>query len=202
MIVSTNGLKQELKEYSNPMAKISRMVKNGEIIPVIRGLYVRDQNVSKNVLAGVIYGPSYVSFETALAHYGLIPERVYNVTSATFRKRRTKCYRTKFGNFYYTDIPARAYPYGLRYIAEQDSGYLIASPEKAICDKLYSIRPCYSQKELEYILFDNLRIDEDMFWSLDLELICNLAVLYNNTTLKVLRKLIEKHIRKQKNLQG
>ncbi|MGI6137317.1 MAG: hypothetical protein GX959_03530 [Clostridiales bacterium] len=190
MIISTKGLLQELKEYANPMAKISRMVKNGEIIPVIRGMYVRDKNISRNVLAGAIYGPSYVSFETALAHYGLIPERVYSVTSATFRKRRTKCYRTKLGTFFYTDIPAKAYPYGLRYIAEQGTGYFMASPEKAICDKLYSVSPCQSQKELEYILFDNLRIDEDMFWSLDLGLMCSLANLYNNTTIKVLVKYI------------
>lgn len=56
MIISTKGLLQELKEYANPMAKISRMVKNGEIIPVIRGMYVRDKNISRNVLAGAIYG--------------------------------------------------------------------------------------------------------------------------------------------------
>ena len=81
---------EELKEYSNPAAKLSRMAKQGECFPIVRGLYETDRTVPGYLLAGSIYGPSYISFEYALAHYGLIPETVYTITCATFEKKKKK----------------------------------------------------------------------------------------------------------------
>lgn len=60
------------------------MVKSGEYIQIVKGFYETDKSTADYLLAGSIYGPSYLSFEFALAFCGLIPEAVYTFTSATF----------------------------------------------------------------------------------------------------------------------
>ena len=97
MIKTTNMLLEELRDYANPKAKLSRMVKQGQCFPVTRGVYETDRNVPAYLLAGSIYGPSYISFEYALSYYGMIPEAVYTVTCATFEKKKKKKYETIFG---------------------------------------------------------------------------------------------------------
>lgn len=72
-----------LSAYSNPAMKISGLLKAGDIIRVKKGLYVfgqrhRRRPYSLELLANLIYGPSMVSSNYMLAHYGLIPEAVYS----------------------------------------------------------------------------------------------------------------------------
>ena len=81
-------LLEELKNYASPKDKLARMVERGKCFPVVKGVYETDRNVPAYLLAGSIYGPSYISFEYALSHYGLIPEAVYTVTCATFEKKK------------------------------------------------------------------------------------------------------------------
>ena len=146
MIKTTEMLIDEYKNYSNPAAKIDRMVHHGELTQIIRGLYSTDTHIQGHYLAAMIYGPSYLSFDYALSYHSLIPEGVRQYTSATFRKRRTKEYHTPFGIFNYRDIPAAAYPYGIEYHVEDGYSWQIASAEKAICDKLYTIAPLRNRK--------------------------------------------------------
>lgn len=197
MIKTTNELLFQLQEYKNPKTKIQRLVKEGKLFPIRRGIYETEENVSMFLLAGTIYSPSYISFASALSYYGLIPERVYACTSATQNKNRMKTFHTSFGDFYYRDIPEDAYPYGVLWKQESDCySYLIASPEKAICDMLYIQKPVYSMKALEEMLFSDLRIDEDEFANLnyqDMEFLCPK---YHRTTLNVLEKYLQKE-RKQ-----
>jgi hypothetical protein len=77
-------------------------------------------------------------------------------------------------------------------VEENGYSYQIASPEKAICDKLYSLSPVASVKELKALLFEDLRIDEDDFWRLDKNDINILAPLYRSTNLKLLLKLMNR----------
>ena len=90
MLYTTDMLRDQLQNYSNPMTKISRLIKDGTYIPINRGLYVKEKNIPGYVLAGAIYGPSYLSFDFVLAWYGLIPETVQTFTSATLNKRKHK----------------------------------------------------------------------------------------------------------------
>ncbi len=90
MIKTTDMIINELSIYASPRTKLSRMVKKGEIFPIIKGLYETEKSTPGFLLAGSIYGPSYISFEYALSFYGLIPEAVYTVTSATFEKKKSK----------------------------------------------------------------------------------------------------------------
>ena len=196
MLQSTAALLFQLEQegYRNPQTKIQRLVRAKKLFLVRRGLYETNPHVSQHLLAGVIYGPSYVSFASALSMYGMIPERVYACTSATQNKNRRKEYHTLFGDFIYRDIPAAVYPYGVIWNTdEKEYSYQIASPEKAICDMLYTQQPVvYSMMDLEYLLFDDLRIDEEEFSKLNREDLQFLCPKYHKATLTQLSLYLDK----------
>jgi predicted transcriptional regulator of viral defense system len=190
MIKTTNMLLEELNNYKAPANKLTRMVADGSIFPLRRGLYETNRETPGYLLAGSIYGPSYLSFEFALSRYGLIPEAVYTFTSATFDKKKKKSYQTHFGTFSYRDVPADVYSLGILYVREGDYIYQIAAPEKALCDKLYTCQPANNQKELISLLFENLRIDEDGFENLEHKSLLSLAERYKSSNLKLLSKIL------------
>ena len=192
MLKTTLMLYDELREYINPTAKIRRMVAAGELIPVVRGLYETVRETPGYCLAGAVYGPSYLSFEFALAWHGLIPEAVYQFTSATFRKNRRKEYETPFGRFSYRDVPDAAYPYGVELYEENGYDFQIATAEKALCDQLHKLSPCRNQKDLRTLLFENLRIEREAFEKLDREELMRLAALYHTKNHKLLIAVVRK----------
>ena len=72
MIITNKLAKLNLINYSNKNNKISRDIKDGKLFKIINGLYETNQNTPGYLLAGSIYGPSYISFEYALSFYGII----------------------------------------------------------------------------------------------------------------------------------
>ena len=192
MIVSTAMLTDQLGEYSDPAGKIMRMSRSGELYPITRGIYETDKNTPGYCLAGAIYGPSYLSFEYALAYYGLIPEAVYTFTSATFDKKKAKEYENHFGRFTYRDVPPAAYPFGI--VIKEENGYMyqMAAPEKALCDKLYTMPLVTSQREIERMLFEDLRIDRAEFEKLDHEGMLQIGDKYRCTNLKHFMKYLRR----------
>ena len=191
MVKTTSMLLQQYSSYKNPAAKIGRMVKSGDLIPVIRGIYETDRSTPGYCLAEIIYGPSYLSFEYALGWYDLIPEAVYAFTSATSGKKRKKQYETPFGVFTFRDVPAAVYPYGVLIHEQNGYGFMIASAEKAVCDQLYTYSPCANRTEIQQLLFEDLRIDETAFRNLDLEEMAEIAGLYQTTNHRLLISLIK-----------
>ena len=189
MIVPSCILQDSLKGYSNVPCKIGRLVRDGKYHRVIRGLYETDPDTPGEFLAQAICSPSYLSFEYALARYGLIPETVYSFTSASSGKRCFKTYETSFGIFTYKDVPSTAFPYGIRYIETDRGGYWIAGPEKALCDKVYKLHPVHSVKAMKVLLFEDLRIDEDYFFKTDAALIADLSERYGSTNVRLLSKV-------------
>lgn len=192
MIKTTDMILEELQSYANPKTKLSRMVKQGKYFQIARGLYETDKNVPGHLLAGSIYGPSYISFEYALGFYGMIPEAVYTITSATFEKRKKKKYETAFGTFTYRDVPSAAFPLNIRLIQEGSYFYRIAEPEKALCDQLYTIPPAKNIKLLAELLFDDLRIEETELLKLEIEKIVFLSDRYHSTNIKKLITLLKR----------
>lgn len=180
MIKTNTMLECELKQYASPADKISRMVKEKKIFPVIKGLYETEKSTAGYLLAESIYGPSYLSFEFALSYYGFIPEGVYVFTSATFEKKKKKIFTTSFGTFTYRDIPSKAYMYGVNIVQENEYWYKIATAEKAICDQLYKTKTVANYSELESLLFDDLRIDNSLIKNLNVEDISELSGKYGS----------------------
>lgn len=120
--------------------QLLRWKKRGLIIRLRKGLYAlsreeRGTALSREVLAANLYQPSYISLETALSRYKLIPERIVPVTSVTPRK--TKTFQNEEGLFSYRQLKKTAY-FGFR-SARDEAGfpYFIAEPEKALLDYLY-----------------------------------------------------------------
>ena len=192
MIKTTAIMLQELNNYKNPRVKLAHMVKKKECIPVIQGLYETNPTTPGYRLANTICSPSYLSFEFALSYHGLIPEAVYNFTSATFEKKKKKEFKTPFGTFTYRDVPSAAYPYGIECVSENGYTFQIASPEKALCDELYIQSPVTSQRELKEFLFDGLRIDWELFCKLNMDDILFLNSKYHCTNIQKLTKTMEK----------
>lgn len=194
MIITNDMAKNNLNNYSNKNNKISRDIKDGKLFRVITGLYETNPKTPGYLLAGSIYGPSYISFEYALSLYGLIPERVNVITCATFNKKKKKQYNTSFGTFTYRDIPEQVYPEEILLKEESNYSYQIATPEKALCDKLYTIKPLSNYSDLENMLFNDLRIDKDEFNKLDINKIIKLSNLYHSTNVNLLAKYLRRNL--------
>ncbi|MDD3478519.1 MAG: hypothetical protein PHP32_06545 [Candidatus Izemoplasmatales bacterium] len=192
MIRTIQELYQIYHEYTDPLGKIHREVKNNRLFPLVKGLYETDSSTPGHYLSGYIYGPSYLSFEYALFFYGMIPERVYTYTNASFNKNRSKRYTNAFGVYTYRDVPKNAFPMGLQSHLENGYSFLIATPEKAICDRIYIAPTQTSMKAIQRLLFEDLRIDQDSFRRLNLLAMKDLCELYPSSNLKLLKKWLEK----------
>jgi hypothetical protein len=123
-----------LKDYERPRDKIRALLRSGAIIRVKKGLYVFGPDYSRGpfsreLLANLIYGPSYVSLDYALSYYGLIPERVETMTSVTCGKNRT--FSTPVGRFTYWSIPLDSYRVGIDIIQlDEGRSFLMATPKR------------------------------------------------------------------------
>ena len=192
MIVTTNMLKKKYSSYSNPLDKIKRDAESGVIFRLTRGIYETDRNTNPCLLASSILSPSYLSFDWALSYYGLIPERVVAITSASLGVRKNKTFINVFGRYEFSDISSDAFPEGITYLESGDYAVKIATKEKAICDSLSKWRIVRNLNDLKELLFADKRIDEDEFATCDFKLMARLAALYNKTNLDLLIKLIRK----------
>ncbi len=170
-----------LGEYSRPRAKIGALLKSGVIIRVKKGIYVfgegyRRGPVSREILANLIYGPSYLSLDYALQLHGLIPERVEELSSVCLGRSRR--FDTPLGRFSYRRLSMAKYRGGIQRTELPDGrAYLLASPEKALLDKLHTERGLgiRTQSSLAIYLIENLRIEPSDLESLDPSLIEELA---------------------------
>ena len=155
-----------------PNEKIRALEKDGQLIRLKRGLYVVDKRVSGKSInvrlcANHIYGPSYVSLQWALRWYGLIPERVARIQSMTVKHSRK--FENPLGIFDYTYVSRDYFPIGIRQEQTQEGSFIIASPEKALCDLVIStagVNLRYVSQAREF-LEEDLRFEMDAFWNLD-----------------------------------
>ena len=106
-------------------------------------------------LANFLNNQSFISFEAALSHYSLIPEAVYETTSACFQEKK-KMFKTTEGIFSFSHSPVT--PFFLDVVKDEQIGFLIANPIRALFDTIYSNRRDY---KILGDLEDDLRIDFD-----------------------------------------
>jgi predicted transcriptional regulator of viral defense system len=162
--------------------KVANMEKRGVLIRLKKGLYLvspnlTKQEVSRELIANHLYGPSYVSMEAALAFHRLIPEHVYNTTSMTIK--RSKSFQNELGHFSYISCSEPYYAIGIEQaLVEQQFAFLIASPQKALCDQIVytpnlQIR---SVKAAKQYLEEDLRFDMDKFYDMDINIFQQCAI--------------------------
>lgn len=195
--ISTQVLLGLLKEYSRPYDKIMEMVNQGIIYQMRRGLYMTTSLVSKNtpepfLIANHLYGPSYVSIDSALFHWGLIPERVFEISSVT--PKISKRFLVQNVVYSFTHLPIAYYPLGIQSISlTETQTILIASPEKALCDKVITTSGINlrSRQQALAFLVEDLRIEKDQLRELNLrEMLKWLPACPKRSSIKILIEAI------------
>jgi predicted transcriptional regulator of viral defense system len=123
-------------------ALLRRAMASGEVQRIRRSLYMlgapyQKQKPNPLTLAQQVYGPSYISLETALSFHGWIPEAVYTVRSVSLNRSRT--FDTPIGRFEFVRIPQKSLYAGVERIelSEQNGPVLMATPLKALADWIY-----------------------------------------------------------------
>lgn len=172
---SHGALLPVLKDYRRPNDKIAEWLRQGTLVPLKRGQYVRGDTVRAPclpLLANHLYGPSCVSLDYALAWHGLIPERVHEVTSVCTGRGRV--IDNPLGRFSYARLPTTVYACGITQAsASPQETFLIASPAKALCDKVMLTPRLRATRRasMQRFLLEDLRLDADALRQLDLDVI-------------------------------
>lgn len=172
-----------LRNYKKPRDRIQRIIASKDIVRIRKGLYAfaepyRKQAIVREQLANLIYGPSYVSLETALSFHGLIPERVATVTSVAGGRSRE--FSTPFGVFTYRHLSSARYAVGAIMETRAGMSFLIASPEKALADKIWMDKrfPGTLLRDFGPYLTDDLRIEIEALNALDAKRLDAIAKAY------------------------
>ena len=174
--VSGAEIKACFPDLSSPDKKVQALEKSGELIRLKRNLFIVNpelagKDTDVRLCANHLYGPSYVSLQWALRHYGLIPEQVFMMTSVT--TKRSRSFKTPVGSFSYMQVPSGYFPIGIDSDEENGVHFLMASPEKALCDTILqdSFVPHQSVKALATYMEEDLRLDMEMIQEFDTRII-------------------------------
>lgn len=135
---SLYDLESIFKAHAESLTRFtSRKVQEGKLIRLKKNLYCLPEKIPSDFfLANIIYQPSYISLESALSHYSIIPESVYGITSVTTKPTRE--FTITGRGFYYQTIKKSTFSgYEPKVIA--DDTVLIANKEKALADYLYFV---------------------------------------------------------------
>ena len=170
--VSTTALASLFPENKAGGEKVRSLEQKEYVIRLKRGLYVVNPEVSRvplslELIANQLYAPSYVSMSSALRYYGLIPETVYTMQSMTIKHSHS--FDTPVGHFDYSSINRETFHIGVTIIDKQTYTFLMASPEKALCD-LIANSPKVNlryMKDVERYLEEDIRLDMDEFLKMD-----------------------------------
>jgi predicted transcriptional regulator of viral defense system len=134
-------------------------------------------------IANKLVEPSYISTESALRAYNLIPEIVFLTTCITTRK--TRFIETPIGNFQYHSIKESLF-FGYKLVDINGITYKIAEPEKALLDFLYLRSDLKNRSDLI-----ELRINEEIYHTtIDQNKLKQYLLVFNSVTLsKKINKL-------------
>ena len=186
-------------------ALLKRALKSGEVIRIHRGLYCLGSKYLRQkpdplVLAQRIYGPSYISLETALSYHGWIPEAVYAITSASMDRSRE--FETPLGQFSFTRIPQKVFYKEVTRVEKEggskneqgfhiSESFLMASPLKALADYVYAHR-------LDWIsanpVIESLRVDESSLSGVKVEAFDRLLANYSSRRVRRFLEALRKDL--------
>ena len=143
------------------------------------------QSKANWLIANSIYQPSYVSLESILSFYGLIPDVIFTTTSVA--TMRTMTYKTVVGDFYYYTIKPEFY-FGYRFlpfVSQEKANHFnrqlrIAELEKAILDFFYLRKNYRTKQDIIDLRFDRHIIQNE----LNIETLCNYLSKFKSKTLE------------------
>lgn len=191
------ALMEALSQYRKPRDKITKLLASGVILHIKKGLYCFGEALCKEPIrresvANLIYGPSYVSLDYALSYHGLIPERVETVTSVT--TGRTRNFDTPLGHFSYRTLQEPRYAIGVLLEPSGKTNYLIATPEKALIDKVWADKRLNGQilSDFGTYLYEDLRVAQDALNELDLHLFGRIAATFGSSKIRNLVQFLDR----------
>jgi hypothetical protein len=175
---------------------VHRAVESGEVQQLKRGLYVLSEPFRKThphpfAMAPMLYAPSTISLESALAFHGLIPEAVYQTTSTT--SKRTTRFATPLGDFVFMAVPSSNSLAGVESIKlDSDFWAFVATPFKAIADLVYLRKEVEWARDGIAFLTDSMRMEPDDLFAISLETANEVIDSFQNKrTREYMRKLSE-----------
>ena len=182
--ISGTDLHQILdKSVNSRQAIIKRAIRKGYLIPIRRDLYLiknlKRLLINSFEIAPIIYGPSYVSFESALSYHGWIPEAVRTTTCASVK--RSKEFETPIGIFSYEHIPIKAFSFGVEQHQQDILTLFIASPVKALADIIYTRKRNWASID---DLSEDLRIEVESLQNSDRKILNELIENYPSSRVK------------------
>jgi len=182
--------------YTGINDKINKLKRKGYIETLKRGLYLHmspfsQSSISKEIIANTMLSPSYISFDYALSYHGLIPESVFDITSAT--TKRSKSFKSQSGTYSFTKINKELFPIGLLIESTQNGNFIIATKEKALCDKVYYTKDVQitSKKSMISFLIDDLRVDVDELEDCDMSIFIKYFEISKSKKIKFLVEALE-----------
>ena len=177
---------------------LKRACQKGDLIRVRKGLYLVGENKRRGhynsfVIANFMVGPSYISLESALSFYGLIPEAVYTTTSVTIKVGSEV--KTPVGQYSFSYLKIDYFNFGFYQIKDGEHKYLMATPLKALVDYIVLKKKKYkSVKEVE----EDLRFDFDEFLTykkfVNIDKINEMLNVYKSYRLQVILKDMRKRL--------
>lgn len=179
-------------------ALLKRACQKGDLIRIRNGLYLlgdkkRKAHFSLFQVANYIMEPSYISLESALSFYGLIPEAVYTTTSVTTKNSQE--FKTPVGQFSFSYLKTEYFNFGFYSFKNGDERFLIATPLKALVDYIVLMKKHYKTvEELE----EDIRFDFDEFKNykkfVNKEKINEMLKIYKSYRVQVILKDIRKKL--------
>ncbi len=197
-IIDHLWLTDALKNCDKPQEMLSLWLKTNDLIHIRNGIYLfgppsRQTFYNPLIIANLIYGPSAVSLTYALSFYGLIPERVYQITSVSSQDEAY--FETTIGRYSYHYLQPKQYSPGIEWIQENKyESYLIASPEKALCDHLLITDKNITLNtlhDIEVYLEYDMRIDMSALNNFNTVLLQEIAHHYNDKRLFLLYTFVK-----------
>lgn len=161
-------------------------IRKGYLVVIRRGLYLiklpfKKQTFDPFEIAQVIYGPSYISFESALAFHGWIPEAVYTTNSAS--GRRSKDFDTPIGFYSFKHVPSQYFYDLVNRVQSEESIFLIAEPWKALADYIYVNKKGWPSIQDIYL---DMRIEIDTLIESNISSLKKLVTTYNSKRVRTL----------------
>ncbi len=176
---------ENLKTLKN---NLGRWVKKALLLRLRKNLYEfiepgLESNIPDVYVGNKLYAPSYISLETALSIYSLIPDIAVQVTSLTTLPTRE--FKNRHGSFFYRSCQKKAFT-GYKLMQYEGVKILIADKEKALVDFIY-----FSLRQKEPLDFDEERLERDLVTKLNWSKTLKYAKLFNKKTVSALLKLKE-----------
>lgn len=196
--VTTAAIASLYPDLSGANQKVAALEDADDLIRLKRGFYVVNpevsgQRLSTELIANRLYAPSYVSMHSALRWHGLIPERVATVQSMTLK--HTRQFVNALGRFEYHYVGRDYFPIGIRHVETDGTGFIIAGPEKALCDLIAAtpgVRLRYREEARAY-LEEDLRLDMEAFRAFDPDILRQCARFGKKSgTIETLLKILER----------